>query len=397
MLHCQKHLFSIPDEITYLNGAYMSPLLKSVEQAGFDGVRTKSRPYEIEIPHFFEPVRQLKQAFAQLVNAGDSNRIAVIPSASYGLANAARNLKLQAGDNIVLVEEQFPSNVYTWQRLAEEKSVELRMVPAPTEMPRCQRWNERILAAIDERTVLVTLGHVHWADGTLFDLKAIRQQATAAGARLVVDGTQSVGALPFDVEEIQPDALICAGYKWLMGPYSIGLAYFGPVFDGGIPIEESWINRLHSEDFKNLVNYQPEYQPLAGRYSMGEQSNFILLPMQLRALQQLLAWGVPNIQEYCRELMREPLRQLAELGCQLEPEAQRAHHLVGVRLPERMDLEHLKEAFQERKVHVSLRGSAVRISCHLYNEERDLDRLVACFKLATSGPLNSPSPSPKAG
>ncbi|MCB0562939.1 MAG: aminotransferase class V-fold PLP-dependent enzyme [Phaeodactylibacter sp.] len=397
MLHNQKHLFSIPDDIAYLNCAYMSPLLKSVEQAGYKAVQRKSWPYEIEIPDFFEPVQQLKQAFAQLVNAGSPNRIAVIPSASYGLATAARNLKLGAGDNIVLVEEQFPSNVYTWQRLAAEKGAELRFVPAPADLPRCQRWNERILAAIDERTALVTLGHVHWADGTLFDLKSIRRRATEVGARLVVDGTQSVGALPFDVQEIKPDALICAGYKWLMGPYSLGLAYFGPAFDDGIPIEENWINRLHSEDFRNLVNYQPAYQPLAGRYSVGEQSNFILAPMQLRALQQLLEWGVPNIQAYCRELMCEPLQQLAELGCQVEPEAYRAHHLVGVRLPERMDMEHLKKAFQEQKVYVSMRGSAVRISCHLYNNERGLEKLVACFKPAASDPPNAPLPPPKAG
>lgn len=380
MLHCQKHLFSIPEDIAYLNCAYMSPLLKSVEHVGVEGVRMKSRPYEIEVHHFFEPLQQLKEAFAQLINAGEAGRIAIIPSVSYGTAIVARNLALKPGGNIVLVEEQFPSNFYSWQRLAEERGAELRIVAAPSEMPRSPIWNERILAAIDERTALVTLGHVHWADGTRFDLKAIRQRAASVGAWLVVDGTQSVGALPFDVQELQPDALICAGYKWLLGPYSIGLAYFGPAFDNGIPIEENWVNRLHSENFKGLVDYQPLYRPLAGRYSMGEQSNFILVPMQLSALQQLLAWGVPNIQAYCRELMREPLRQLTGLGCQVEPEDHRAHHLVGVRLPEGADLDELKTAFQQKGVYVSLRGSAVRIACHLFNDEQDMERLVKCFE-----------------
>lgn len=380
MLQCQKPLFSIPDEIAYLNCAYMSPLLKSVEQAGYEGVQRKSRPYEIEAPHFFDRVQQLKEAFSRLVNAGEPGRIAVIPSVSYGLATVARNLKLQPGGNIVLLEEQFPSNVYIWQRLAEEKEAELRFVPAPKEVLRGKLWNEHILAAIDERTALVTLGNIHWADGTLFNLKAIREKASECGAWLVVDGSQSVGALPFDVQKIRPDALICASYKWLLGPYSIGLAYYGPAFDGGIPIEESWINRLGSEDFTGLVNYQPAYKPLAGRYSMGEQSNFILLPMQLRALRQLLEWGVPNIQAYCRELMREPLRQLVELGCRVEPEENRARHLIGVRLPEGIALEKLKTALRERNVYVSLRGSAVRISCHLFNDEKDMERLVACFR-----------------
>ncbi|MCB9291081.1 MAG: aminotransferase class V-fold PLP-dependent enzyme [Lewinellaceae bacterium] len=380
MLRCQKSLFSLPDEIAYLNCAYMSPLLKSVELAGFEGVRRKSRPHEIEASHFFDTVLQLKMAFARLINAGEPGRIAVIPSASYGLATVACNLKLRRGDKIVLAEEQFPSNVYIWQRLAEEKGAELHFVPAPAEGQRGPLWNERIMEAIDERTALVTLGNIHWADGTLFGLKAIREKAGEAGAWLVVDGSQSVGALPCDVRDIRPDALICPGYKWLMGPYSLGLAYFGPAFDGGTPIEENWINRQGSQDFKSLVNYQPEYLPQAGRYSMGEQSNFILAPMQLRALEQLLEWGVPNIQAYCRELMREPLGRLVELGCRLAPEAERVHHLVGVRLPEGTGLEKLKAAFQKKKVYVSLRGSAVRISCHLFNDEEDLEKLVDAFE-----------------
>lgn len=382
MLPCQKTLFSLPEDIVYLNGAYMSPQLRSVERVGWDAIQRKGRPYEISVNDFFEPGQALKEAFARLVNIPEAGRIAIIPAVSYGMAVVARNLPLRAGDNIVVVEEQFPSNYYSWQRLVEERGAELRVVQAPLDMPRGQRWTENMLDSIDERTALVTMGHVHWADGAQYDLKAIRDRTTDVGAWLVVDGTQSVGALPFDVQEFRPDALICAGYKWLMGPYSIGLAYFGPVFDEGVPIEENWINRLHSENFQGLVNYQADYQPLAGRYSMGEQSQFVLAPMLLRALDQLLEWRAPSIQAYCRELMREPMQQLAAMGCKVEPEAQRAHHLVGVRLAPGMDMERLKAALAENKVYVSLRGSAVRISCHLYNDERDVGKLVECFEKA---------------
>ena len=107
------------------------------------------------------------------------------------------------------------------------------------------------------------MSHIHWADGTLFDLKAIRQRTRDVGALLIIDGTQSIGALPFDIQEIQPDALICAGYKWLMGPYSLGLAYLGEFFDEGIPIEENWKNRHNSHHFARLVNYEDKYQPHA--------------------------------------------------------------------------------------------------------------------------------------
>ena len=110
------------------------------------------------------------------------------------------------------------------------------------------------------------------------------------GAALVVDGTQSVGAMPFDVARIQPDALIAATYKWLMGPYSMGFAYLGPRFDGGEPLEETWIGRAGSENFKELVHYRDDYQPGAIRYDVGERTNFALMPMTIAALEQVLDW-----------------------------------------------------------------------------------------------------------
>ncbi len=122
-------------------------------------------------------------------------------------------------------------------------------------------WNSRIIEAIDADTALVALPHVHWTDGTQFDLVEIGRRAREVGAALVVDGTQSVGALPFDVQIVQPDALICSAYKWLLGPYSIALGYFGSRFDNGVPLEETWLGRLGSEDFTKLINYQSQYHP----------------------------------------------------------------------------------------------------------------------------------------
>ena len=133
-------------------------------------------------------------------------------------------------------------------------------------MQRARKWNERVLEAIGDDTAIVALCQVHWTDGTLFDLEEVGTRCREVGAALVVDGTQSVGALPFDVGRIRPDALVCAGYKWLMGPYSIGAAYFGPRFDGGTPLEEAWLAREGSDDFPRLVDYTDTYRPGAARY-----------------------------------------------------------------------------------------------------------------------------------
>ena len=257
----QKHLFNIPDSVSYLNCAYMSPQLKKQTEAGKERMALMEQPYHIFAPDFFKPVEQAKSTFARLVNITDTDRVAIIPSASYGLANVAANIDFKPGDEILLLEEQFPSNVYIWQRLAQEKGVLVRFIGPGTVEDRSASWNENILDAVKDNTALVAIPNIHWADGTPFDLVAIRAKTREMNALLVIDGTQSVGAMPTDVEVLQPDALICAAYKWLLGPYGIGLAYYGPAFDDGRPIEENWINRLDSQDFKNLVNYQPAYKP----------------------------------------------------------------------------------------------------------------------------------------
>ena len=223
MLTCQKDLFSLPEDHHYLNCAYMAPLSRAVEAAGISGLRRKKDPASLTPPDYFAEADTVRQRFGMLVNAAPE-RIAIVPSASYGIATAARNLPVERGQTIILAHAQFPSNVYVWQRLAEARGAEVRMIAPPAGLNRGQRWNERLLEAIDRRTAVVSLGNVHWADGTLFDLEQIGRRAREVDAALVVDGTQSVGALPFGVEAIRPDALVCAGYKWLLGPYSLGVA-----------------------------------------------------------------------------------------------------------------------------------------------------------------------------
>lgn len=376
MLTCKRGRFSLPPGVTYLNCAYMSPMMKKVEQAGVRAVRKGRNPTATEPQDFFTDSETLRGLFGRLIHA-DSHRIAIIPSVSYGLANAAANIAISRNEEVVVAADQFPSNYYVWQRLCEDKGGTLRVVkPDDTLEARGRKWNERILEAINPRTRVVAIAHTHWADGTRFDLEAIRKRTRDVNALLIVDGSQSVGALPFDVQTLQPDALICTGYKWLLGPYSIGLAYYGPAFDDGRPVEENWINRRHSEDFRALVNYQDEYQPGALRYDVGEHSHFILMPMLIQALAQIERWGVSHIQAYCAALTREAAEKIRATGCWVEDETFRGGHIMGIRLRAGMDTSRVKEALQAKQVFVSFRGNAIRVSPHLYNTTADMDRLV---------------------
>lgn len=383
MLNCQREKFIIPDDIAYLNCAYMSPLMKSVIDVGKSAVEKKGHPYAIKPEDFFEDSQRLREEFANLINAPDANKIAIIPAVSYGFANVTKNLDLSANQNIIIVGEQFPSNVYPWLTLSNDSGAKINIIhPPENPLNRGEIWNQLILENINQQTAVVTIGSVHWADGTFFDLKSIRKRTNEVGALLFVDGTQSVGAYPFDLQEIKPDALICAAYKWLLGPYTIGLAYYGEYFNQGKPVEENWINRLYSEDFAGLVNYQDEYQIGAVKYDMGERANFILVPMAIKALQQLNQWGPDNIQDYCRNLVEPFLNELADVGFQVENMKWRGSHLTGIRIPGSADVGKIKTELEKNKVYVSIRGNAIRIATHLYNNQADFEKLVDSLKRA---------------
>ncbi|MCI0434298.1 MAG: aminotransferase class V-fold PLP-dependent enzyme [Gemmatimonadetes bacterium] len=358
----------------------MGPLSKRVVAAGDAGIRHKCAPHQIQPRDFFADGETARRRFATLIGADDASRVAIIPAVSYGIATVARNEACRPGQTIVIAEEQFPSNVHAWRRFALRTGAELRTVAPPASARRGEAWNAAILEAIDARTVIVALPQVHWTDGTRFDLVAIGAAARAAGAAFIIDATQSVGALPFDLHAIGADAVVCAAYKWLLGPYSIGLAWFGLRYAAGEPLEETWIGREGSEDFRGLVRYRDEYQPGAARFDVGEWSNFILLPMLVAALEQVGAWGAQRIQDYCARLMLHAIEEARTMGFTVEEPEWRGSHLFGMRTPPGLDLAELQASLDRRGVSVSLRGSAMRVSPNVYNDEADVRALLEVLR-----------------
>lgn len=381
MLSHQKELFDLPDDIIYLNGAYMGAQLKNVEAAGIIGLKRKSHPYLIKERDFFEGKEILKQRFARLLHCADPESVAIIPSVSYGIANALENIPFERGDEIVVLEEQFPSNYYAWKRLEELKGVKVIIIQAPpVRAGRGKLWNEMVYSAISNRTRALAVPQVHWADGTLFDLKALRKRTDEVDAYLIVDGTQSIGAMPFSIPEIRPDALICGGYKWLLGPYSLGMAYYGPRFYDGIPIEDNWMNHHGAENFSELVRYDYAFKPAASRYEVGESSNFILVPMLSESIRQVISWTPSAIQEYCGNITQQAIEELSSLGYFIEEPQYRGAHLFGIYLPDPGRLDDFKQRILAQNIYVSYRGNAIRVSPHLYNTKKDMEKLVSCFR-----------------
>jgi selenocysteine lyase/cysteine desulfurase len=378
----QKHLFALEEGITYLNGAAYAPMLKTSIEKGTEGMFMKaSRPFTIDPKSHFEPAERVQRLFARLLNIKNPQRVAIISAVSYGMAVVANNLHrlpdISSKKHIVLIQDEFPNNVYAFERVSQQLSLSYHTIAKPDTLEnRGKLWNERILNEITHETAMVVVPNIHWIYGVKFNLTEISRRCKELGALMIVDATQSIGAMDFDVQSIQPDAVICAGYKWLLGPYSIGLAYFGEFFDEGVPVEESWLNRVNSDKFAQLIQYQKSYRPFAQRYNAGEYSQFIQLPMLEDALSYIIDLGIDNIQQYCASITKKPLEALLNLGCSLESEAYRGHHLLGISLPKGVDNQGFTEQLLRKKIIISNRGVAIRVSPNVYNTEEDMWSLV---------------------
>jgi selenocysteine lyase/cysteine desulfurase len=372
-----RHLFEIPEDVTYLNCANMAPQLKSVTEAGLSAVRAKESPWKLTAPEWFSGAETLRGLAARVLNV-EADGIALVPAVSYGVAVAAANVPVSSNQTIVLLDQEFPSNVYAWRELSRRTGS--RLITAKRREG--ASWTDALENAIDEQTAIVAVPQCHWTDGSKVDLERIGERVREIGAALVIDASQSLGACPLDLARVQPDFLVAVGYKWLLGPYGLGYLYVAPKWrERGWPLEQSWLTRAGSEDFARLVDYRDEYRPGARRFDMGEFPQFALGPMAMAALRQILAWGVNNIEEAISRLTTRIAEYAQDEGYNVLPADQRCGHMVGIRHPEGVPSE-LATVLREARVFVSIRGDSVRIAPHLYNDENDIDRFFGVLRAA---------------
>jgi selenocysteine lyase/cysteine desulfurase len=369
-----NNLFAVPQDVTYLNCASLAPRLRAVSEAGHSAVDAMATPWKVQSSDWFVPAGKLRGLFASLIGA-PADAVALVPSVSYGIAVAARNVPVAVGDNIVVIDQEYPSNYYSWRRLAQERGAEIRTAVARDGV----NFTDAVLSLIDRRTAVVAAANCHWTHGALLDLPRIGAAARRHDAALVVDASQSLGAYPFDIGEVQPDFLVTVGYKWLLGPYGLGYLYVAERWHDGIPLEESWLNRKDGDNFAGLVEYADAYEPGARRFNQGESAQFYLLPMALAALTQISQWTPQRIQRELSEWTAELATRVSMLGLQSVDPRQRVGHMIGLAATAALP-SNLVDALARHGVYVAVRGNRIRVSPHLHNTAADLERLVTALK-----------------
>ena len=365
----QKHLFDIEEEVTYLNCAAYTPLLKASYMSGLEGLNRKYHPWNLDNMETPAEAEHLRSLFASLIGA-HRNNVAIINSTSYGVAVMARNLPVETGQNIVVIADQFPSNFFTWRHLAQQKGGKLKVVSRPED----GNWTPNILEAITPHTAIAALPQCHWSDGSKIDLTAIGKRCREIGAALCIDSTQSVGAITMDVEAIQPDFMVASAYKWLLCPYTLAFLYAAPHRQEGEPLEQHRWNMAGVQAEATDVLYPTDFAEGAKRFDMGERNNFINIPMATAALEQIKVWTPEAIQTSLRHLTSLAADLAQERGWNVAPEQNRVGHFIGVR-PKKNPPPDISEKLKTKGIHISLRASnSIRIAPYLFNDEADIHR-----------------------
>jgi selenocysteine lyase/cysteine desulfurase len=363
--------FDIPEDRAWLNSAFLGPLPRAAVEAGRAALTAKSHPWTVSTDSFFDPVDRLRTLIAGYLD-GDADGVAIIPSVSYGIATAAANVDITPGSTIVVLSEQFPSNVYEWRVVAENVGAEVLTVHSGPD-----GWTPRVLEAIDGRTAVIAIEPAHWSDGTTVDLVAVAKAARAVEAALIVDVSQTLGAVPFPIAEISPDFVVGVVYKWLLGAYGNAFLWASPDRRSGRPLEQCWMPREGSRDFSKLAHYTEAFRRGAARYDVGQSASHVNIAATVAALEVLSQWSPAAVSAHAAVLTDDLVSKVTALGLTPPPADQRSPHLIGLHLPaDGPDPAVLAHALAEAQVNISIRGTAVRVSAHVFNAPTDIYRLV---------------------
>ena len=380
MLLNYRDKFDVKDDITYLNSAFMGLLPIESVKAGYKGIDIKSKAWGIHTKDFYNPPERVRELASELLFCS-KNDIFFIPSSSYGLATFANNFNLEDEKTILLLEEEFPSNVYIWKELAIKQNAVIKFVKRPKD----DDWTNEIINNIDENTGLISIPQTHWIDGAYIDLEKISNHINNTDIALAIDATQSAGILDLNINKIKPDVLVVSSYKWLLGPYSLGFAYIDKKYQiDSKPLEFNWMsmaNEPEGDKFPDLLDYDNDLHKSARRFDFGHRGNIHLMPILESSLNFLKKIKTNNIMRHIETINKMIIANLSNLKVSVIEEKYRSPHYLGIRLENEIS-DNFIDSLSKNNIFISNRGkSSLRVSPHIWNNENDVDKFIENIKI----------------
>ncbi len=401
----------------YLNAASRTPLMVETCEVGKKALaRQLQTPWSIAEE---EDEIKVRKTFATMINCQDKNQIAYTPSCSYAITLAAKNIfnemakkKMDNNNNnnngsgfenknkILILEDQMSSNVYPWQNLCQKSDLKLFIIKESGDNTNKTTLTDDIVNALNTNTISIcAIPNVHWCSGEIIDLNKIGNICNEKHIYLVIDGTQSFGVLPFDVENVKPDFACASIHKHLFAPYGMCLLYVDQKWcDIGVPLEFHEHKRLGASGdvclpFNNIINeeedneegvtlpYEERYAPGAMRFCAGGRINPLIVPMLAHSLEKIVyTWGVLNISWLIKTFMTDEIKKVCdELGLTT---VKNYHHIIGIRQVGNPEFPEQISKWLKDKVNIviSARFKYLRVAPQVYNTRREISIFLNALK-----------------
>jgi len=360
--------------VTYLNLAGNSPIPKVAIKALQTAVEWKKFPQRIPDAAFFDVPNRVRAAIAKLIG-GKPEEIALTTGASTGMSAVAYGLDWKSGDEVLTASSEFPLQYATWKPMEERDGIKVTAVKPSGAFHSADDF----IAALTPRTRLVSVSHVRFDNAAMIDAAKLAAACHAQGTLLLLDVSQSCGAVPMDVTQMDADFLVCAGYKWLLGPFGTGFFWAkhehiakmrpGPFY---------WMAAEGANHFADLATAPPRPANAAKRWDAAETANYYNLAALEGGLELVLRAGAETVAEHNHRLIEQLFERLPKDRCVVASPLQRARRgpygCFQARTAEKT--RELYEKLSAENVITSLRENKIRVSPYLYNTEQDLDRLV---------------------
>jgi selenocysteine lyase/cysteine desulfurase len=356
---------------SWINASAIGAMPRVAYAAAQEVIKLNTKPYKIDIELFSEVPKKLKTALGQLIGA-PAEEIILGNSATHGIHLWANGIPLNKGDEVLLVKGDFPASILSWIYLHKHGITVTEIEPK-----RGFLQPEDLLDSISGRTRILCATWVDSFTGYKFDPKAIGDICKEHDVMYLLNVTQGLGTIPFDVSKVPVDGITSTGYKWLCGPYATGFAWMKLEHINNLEYNQTyWIPMQGDRDHGDIRNYQILTDIGSAQYDVFGTANLFNFVPWIETVKLFLHHGITAIWNHNNHLVSQFISGLNtakyEIHSPLEGDERSAIILVSHKEPERNKA--IFELLKEGKVYISFREGLLRFSPHLYNTAEDIDK-----------------------
>jgi selenocysteine lyase/cysteine desulfurase len=363
------------DGKVWLNCAHQGPLPRVAVEQAEEAIAWKVAPFNLTTERFGEVPRRLRAALGELIGA-PADDVILANSASYGLHLLANGIPWRAGDEVLLMKGDFPSDILPWLAL-EKKGVRIRFIEPRQRVIQA----DELEAAITPATRLLCTTWVHSLSGYAIDLDALGEVCRAHGVLFVANGSQAIGARPLDVSRAPVDAITSVGFKWLVGPYGTGFCWIRPELREALEYNQAyWLSMQTADDLgKENAEIRLRTDLGARKYDVFGTANFFNFKPWTASVRYVLEQGVETIRDHDQRLVSRLIDGLdpARYDLLSPRDGPRRSTLVFISRKDRDRNQETYESLRNHDIYVAYRAGSLRVAPHLYIGDDDIDRALS--------------------